>query len=518
MSVVGEKVEDQSPLENGIEEKNGPTVVEDTTEDTPNHEEDLQPSATNLNIPQTEEQPQQNLKKKGRRFSIKGLKKVFGIAKTQKQQPDTQQQINEDEPTNAEEEEDENKLKSQKILQSPYYPRRIATTDWDTKPACAVIVTIYSSSSHDELFRTIVQQSPDPESSIALFEMNYATIPAFLEFLRFKGDLSRQREDGDEEAEISGGSWEAIKQVQAAIEQVAPNSVLFNFECCGHCGDHGFGGCDASEESGAGEGGKIVIPFIKALLDAAYMVMVGDFSLKALIHDWDSTLLGPNPFDRVGTCNSGMTIAFDAQQLLACPSGQLQNVGKLNDGVSTAELHCMGGTITCTLKAERDYVPDNEFYTVEVLTIATAIDSGKVSPASPTPAETPAPGWLSFFINCGGASSVLDEPDCVNGHRLLRIGEHKGYLGHCMLKYQSGGLLLASAGHWIELSKLDPSSEERVLTAIREQYGEDYRSQLSQELEGYGSDREKRQEAMRRTAKQLIQSSAPCSYSKRGYY
>ena len=37
------------------------------------------------------------------------------------------------------------------------------------------------------------------------------------------------------------------------------------------------------------------------------------------------------------------------------------------------------------------------------------------------------------------------------------LGMMKGCAGHVLLTYPSGGNLVASAGHWIELSRLDTS-------------------------------------------------------------
>lgn len=36
------------------------------------------------------------------------------------------------------------------------------------------------------------------------------------------------------------------------------------------------------------------------ILDRKHMAMFSDFSLKALIRDWDSEYLGPNPFKKIG--------------------------------------------------------------------------------------------------------------------------------------------------------------------------------------------------------------------------
>ena len=39
----------------------------------------------------------------------------------------------------------------------------------------------------------------------------------------------------------------------------------------------------------------------------------------------------------------------------------------------------------------------------------------------------------------------------------VEINGHKGLAGHVLLTYKSGGCLLVSMGHWIELMKIDTS-------------------------------------------------------------
>lgn len=36
------------------------------------------------------------------------------------------------------------------------------------------------------------------------------------------------------------------------------------------------------------------------MIDKKFLCMFSDFSLKALINDWDASLLGPNPFVKTG--------------------------------------------------------------------------------------------------------------------------------------------------------------------------------------------------------------------------
>jgi hypothetical protein len=40
------------------------------------------------------------------------------------------------------------------------------------------------------------------------------------------------------------------------------------------------------------------------------------------------------------------------------------------------------------------------------------------------------------------------------------IGGNSGDAGHVLLRYPSGGMILTSMGHWIELMKIDPSEKK----------------------------------------------------------
>jgi len=65
--------------------------------------------------------------------------------------------------------------------------------------------------------------------------------------------------------------------------------VVFNWECCRSYTDKKFP-----------EGKKLLFNFLRKILDDGHMAMFSDFSLKALIKEWDSTLLGSNPFEQIG--------------------------------------------------------------------------------------------------------------------------------------------------------------------------------------------------------------------------
>lgn len=52
--------------------------------------------------------------------------------------------------------------------------------------------------------------------------------------------------------------------------------------------------------------------------------MFSDFSLKALIKEWNSDVLGVNPFVQVGETGTPIQLRFNKNQLLRSSSTQLQ--------------------------------------------------------------------------------------------------------------------------------------------------------------------------------------------------
>ena len=47
------------------------------------------------------------------------------------------------------------------------------------------------------------------------------------------------------------------------------------------------------------------------ILDRGHMAMFSDFSLKALVKNWDAHQLGPNPFVRVGQHTGLFELRFE---------------------------------------------------------------------------------------------------------------------------------------------------------------------------------------------------------------
>lgn len=261
----------------------------------------------------------------------------------------------------------------------------------------------------------------------------------------------------------------AFKELANELPHVEKSSVVFNFECCGACSDTQFG-FDTNAS----------LALISSLLDHGYMVMVSDFTLKATIGCWDETLLGPCPFVRCGDFDTGFTLRFDPATLKSSASAQLKVVGDLcSDGL--AEVHAMGGTCGYTLK-ERAPVTDK--YELTALTVITKVEGRD-------------------------ARERYDLSACKG--KCAEVASHNGILGHTTLRFKSsGGVLLTSSGHWLELSQLS-TSETNVFNAMRSQWGE---SAVQSNMASYSAMPVEQQRAQLQTfAANLVQQAAPCSYS-----
>jgi len=105
--------------------------------------------------------------------------------------------------------------------------------------------------------------------------------------------------------------------------------------------------------------------FLKMILDAGHMAMFSDFSLKALIAQWDSHLLGSNPFVKTGETSGVVSLRFKPAVLKECPSAQLQIIGDMVEG-GRCNMHTLGGTIVYSVNQANI---DKTAYKLDVLTI-----------------------------------------------------------------------------------------------------------------------------------------------------
>ena len=344
------------------------------------------------------------------------------------------------------------------------------------KPALgAIVVTIYDGSSYDNLFRMVPQQGDDGEM-VKVYECRPEYVQTIIEVLK-TGDIQTNKDN------CSVETLECIKQLKDDIEELNDNdSVVFNYECCSGCCDSHF--C-LNNEFGNGEtigigkqklSNQKTLEHIRFFIDQGYMVMCSDFSLKALIKNWDDEILGANPFVKTGGRFGSVKIRFNPLTLQDCPSAQLAKVGELLSDKDYCYVECMSDTIVYSVKDQHNASCDE--YILQVLTLAETNqgsesgNSTEITAASATTAATTTvTSSVTTFASEPGICSVT-----------LKSGEVvRGSAGHVMLTYKSGGRLLTSMTHWSELVKLD-ISEDQLFKEAERAYGKTYRANMESEF------------------------------------
>lgn len=177
---------------------------------------------------------------------------------------------------------------------------------------------------------------------------------------------------------------------------------------------------------------------MKYAIDHKHMMMFSDFAVKALLNDWDEKLLGPKAFCNLGECDSFLNLNFIPGELKECCSSQLQMVGQLSEkGEST--IHALSGTVVFGMNKDFQKEKAADIYECQILTIVT--------------------------------KTCVFNIETVDKAHLCKIKDKEGSIGHALIKYKTGALLLLSAGHWVELKNLnvDVNNLEKI---AKMNYGE----------------------------------------------
>lgn len=334
-----------------------------------------------------------------------------------------------------------------------------------------VIVTLYEGSSYDEMFRE-VRPTTVPGERISTYSLGMSDISQLHEYLSGRTPVPEDQVE-----------WRSLVDDVNAVE---PDSVVFNWECCSGCGDHGFPGLAVARSrlrsmrsrlpQGAPSEPSKTMEFMALVIEHGHTVMCSDFSLKSLIYEWSEEHLGPNPFIKVGTCNSQFQLEFvpDELQHEDVPQ-QLQVVGELCREQGKALVSALGGTILYTVDPKR---PRTGRYDLKILTVVTDVSEG--------------------------LQSVGEDKKCSVGEgENIKIG----VAGHVALTYPSGGQLVTSMGHWIELTRINTSLES-VLRTAGHNFGAEEVDDMMREYAELNSDAA-RYECVQKRASKYVQQSVP---------
>ena len=340
----------------------------------------------------------------------------------------------------------------------------------------AVVLTVKHSlqgQSFDDLFTKVPQQGA-AGTRVAVYECTYASLAQIMAQLAA--------------TPLAAAPATVYEHLATDITHVPAESFVLNLECCSGCSEHGFDGCRADETAA-------LWLAIKTFLDRGSFVMASDFSLKALLTDWKPEILGPNPFVRLsGTCSSSFDLSFDPAVLAECPSAQLATVGQLATG-GRARSHAMPSTILYALDQARVAAAEEEGSTIQVLTVASSIDGASAA-------------QHLQWSGAGGGSVTLSQADGGGADEEPLAG----LAGHVLLTRPSGGMLLTSMGHWIELVNLDVS--ERSLLSAAQGFSPEFQAEMEGELSSSRTE-EERSATVQRYSCKMVSMSSPCSPAAR---
>lgn len=332
----------------------------------------------------------------------------------------------------------------------------------------AVIVTIFQGSSYDENFREI-EPTTVPGERISTYSLDCCEVGQLHDFLA-----------GIRALPAAPSTWAALLE---DIRCVPSDSVTLNWECCDGCSDSGFPLCGIGARTsrfrwqGANPAAPSVTMKLMGLaVRRGFTVMCSDFSLKALISEWSEEQLGPNPFLKLQQdCSHQFQLDFLPEELQheEVPQ-QLQVVGELCAQQGKAVVGALGGTIVYTVNPTR---APTQLYDLKILTVVSS--------------------W-------SGATGMPEAMKCSVG-----VGEHekRGAAGHVTLTYASGGQIVTSMGHWIELTRID-TALETVMHVAERNFGQAEAMQLQSEMAVLRTDFE-RAECVQKWSKQMVQKSVP---------
>jgi hypothetical protein len=158
---------------------------------------------------------------------------------------------------------------------------------------------------------------------------------------------------------------EVAKKLVESMKLVEPDCVVFNWEC-----SSGYSGQTFTENK------DLLFSFLRKMMDRGHMCMYSDFSLKALVNEWDEKYeLGPNPFVKAGEFSNLFEVRFNCGQLKECPSAQLQIIGEMAEK-GLCNIQAAGGTIVYCVDSDKI---KHDIYKTEVLTVVTNIKPPKPS-------------------------------------------------------------------------------------------------------------------------------------------
>eukprot|EP00924_Labyrinthula_sp_SR-Ha-C_P013113 maker-scaffold_12-snap-gene-10.56-mRNA-1 protein AED:0.00 eAED:0.00 QI:28/1/1/1/0/0/2/41/420 len=356
-----------------------------------------------------------------------------------------------------------------------------------------VIVSIKSGDSYDDRFCLTREGSSDAflehgkHGTTALYTVDSGPIIFYLHLVmigkkikkidlfprpEIKGKKAALLQPVDENEE----QLELLKELKAMCDQVGPQSVFFNFECCAGYSEAGFGQNPTVQPSY-----HELIAFLVRIYGATCLFC--DFSLKALISNWSNKLLGPKPFTIVGQFADELFLSFYPFRMKSTNIPALQKLGHLVPQASTTSRKNGLKPSRIDFLAQKETILYTVNTEVEPLLRRTEnnVKERYKTPDLPiqSPYEIEILSVASYFNSGDFTRKALSLANQSNDINLCILDEKNfGFCGHAVITYPTKnpeknpnpGRIVVSCAHMSDIVSI-PASSGNLLNVVEKSYG-----------------------------------------------
>lgn len=293
---------------------------------------------------------------------------------------------------------------------------------------------IYSSKSYDEAYRKIKNSD---NCKINCYTIGYEKINEFYEIIVDKKETT------------DDSYLELIRD----LNKVKSQNVMVYFECCSYLATNEY------------HFPKKCIELIEYLvIKQNFLVLCADFSLKALINDWDSDIFGKNPMIKYENIKEQqLEIEFEKNKFANSGLKQLKIISDLvddNENKGLITLHVLNETISFKLNNLVD-----EKYNIDILSV---IKNSKTD----------------IDEHVSKKKKLSSECDCK-----LTTDE---FIGQAIINFIGGGKIFISNGHFSELCNIN-YTDDTLLNSIENTLGKEYYDKFLNDIKNSNDENEIKQ-------------------------
>lgn len=311
-----------------------------------------------------------------------------------------------------------------------------------------ITLCVYSSTSYDDAYRNIKN---DGICKINCYVMGYEQINEFYDIIINKKETTN----------------DCYINFINDLNKVASKNVMIYFECCSYL--------SMNEYHFPNKCIEIIEYFV---LEKKYLILCADFSLKALINDWNVDIFGKNPMIKYKEINEQkLEIEFEKKKFADSGLKQLKIMSDLvddNNDKGKIILH----VLDCTVSFKLDNLKD-EKYNIDILSIVKKADNNN-----------------SNTLKRKKISTESDDDD-INISKRNKICEcaikkekiFNNFIGQAVINFVDGGKIFVSNGHFSELCNIN-CTDKSLFNSIEKTLGKKYYENFLDNIKNVNDDDE----------------------------